>query len=389
MKATQPINRAEHVYLRKRFLDCADVFLKGSKTERELFTKIGSTLDPDEVSRLIAIKTGHCLTEGPNLFFEYFSDSERKELCLRFIEWCLLQREEERERKKARRRAAVAKEGGAVPVPGAPVGAVGHGPGRSRVPGGVTGTARHDHPDPPGGRGDHGEQVKKGAEPGPAVQPPKREKRQVLTFAELEARHELELLELELNLKEKQEKKERLMAQLQRVTQEDIIKKAERLQVKKREVLLRMGRKKQAEDVKMLEREQQYEQKLARAAFLRKEISVMRKEASIESMSPAARGAQPRTTTRPRTGRPRQSPALLRRESETTLLQRLRKLKHPRPGSAPVHHDPILPESLLQTEDRKVLFPSSGSGKSLRMMLQYQAERITCSKAGIHVAHKA
>lgn len=224
-KAPQPINRAEHVYLRKRFLDCADVFLKGSKTERELFTKIGSTLDPDEVSRLIAIKTGHCLTEGPNLFFEYFSDSERKELCLRFIEWCLLQREEERERKKARRRAAVAKEGGAVPAPGAPVGAVGHGPGRGRVPGGVTGTARHDHPDPPGGRGDHdGEQVKKGAEPVPAVQPPKREKRQVLTFAELEARHELELLELELNLKEKQEKKERLMAQLQRVTQEDIIK---------------------------------------------------------------------------------------------------------------------------------------------------------------------
>ncbi|CAD7953705.1 unnamed protein product [Amoebophrya sp. A120] len=76
----QHINRNEHVYLRKRFLECCYVLREYKTRGKEaFFLQCAANLDAKELQRLVRIQLDHCPTEGKNLFFEYFY---QKQICV-------------------------------------------------------------------------------------------------------------------------------------------------------------------------------------------------------------------------------------------------------------------------------------------------------------------
>ena len=81
------------VMLKGRFNDACHVNRSYKKIDQELyFMKLYETLsagDNEEIDMLVEIVRNHSPSDGPNIFFHYYNDEERREDCEAFINWVI------------------------------------------------------------------------------------------------------------------------------------------------------------------------------------------------------------------------------------------------------------------------------------------------------------
>ncbi|CAD7953760.1 unnamed protein product [Amoebophrya sp. A120] len=461
----QHINRNEHVYLRKRFLECCYVLREYKTRGKEaFFLQCAANLDAKELQRLVRIQLDHCPTEGKNLFFEYFPEDrqEEKEDCLEFVDWLIEIGEEEHEANLKKQQENSKRTNQVIASSKTTTTTAQQEATSTSEQQPIDRRNKKKKSSPTSEKEKEAELFKQDGSPSPKkihamVSQSKREEREgmrnhlgilrkpidmdahlkeyhppllkhlstpereaklkhkpkVLSFTELEMRVELDNIELEKKLAEKHEKKQRLMDQLTRVTQEDVLATAARLEARKQKARDQMTKLRQQREEMQLKREQDYEDKIEtaqnrNAQCLKQKHDAARnqldrwRERSLKAMAMRKSGlhasSQPDVSAAPPPPAPPKHTERKKRNllsskqksqnAETQLATRIRKLQNPRPGSAPEYPDPVFPESLLQVGDvRALVSNNANSSKSIKDLLLYQQERLVCSKAGIHVAH--
>ncbi|CAD7945681.1 unnamed protein product [Amoebophrya sp. A25] len=369
-KMATNVNRKEHVRLRKRFLDCLHIFRDYREQGRDAFyVRILESFDVKDLEALVKMKTEHDLTQGPiSVFFQWFTEEEARRDCLDFVDW-LIENLATLSKRAGHREAPVRK--------------------KKKI--------------------DMEAWIKE-------FHPPKstRQASKVMTYAELEAKDEAYRQSLEDHYHAEEAKKQSLLGQLKKISMEEVLARAKAAGEKKRQVQEQLEARVRERDLQQEERERSLHNKLTNA-FERQEQQKQERtgkaraavqlweerktkalvQAKLDRRGPAASvPTLPSATTRVTSAKPREHPALrVRRralETEAGLARRVeytRSLDNCRPGSAPSYANLKLPGVLgASPQEPRELAKSRYSSTVIRDILKYQAERMTCSKAGIHVA---